>query len=652
MAEEGRSGRPGSAGPGSLGLPGGGVGGFGRGGGGARWLMPGAKPKHFRETMARLWQYFGKERRLLALVFGLVLLSVGLGLAGPYLIGRAIDAIAAGSRGVRFGMLQAAILALLAAYLTDSGVSFLQGWLMAGIAQRIVQNLRHALFAKLQKLPVAFFDQRTHGELMSRLSNDVDNISGTISQSATQLMASGFTILGSFLMMLALSPLLTLAGLITIPLVFLLTRTIAGRTRLLFKEQQAVLGQLNGQIEETISGIQVVKAFNHETEVIADFDTVNDRLCAVGVKAQIWSGYIMPLMNVINNLGFAAVAGVGGVLAVRGRITIGVIASFLSYSRQFGRPLNDLANIFNTLQTAVAGAERVFEILDEAEEPDDRPGAVPLFQPRGRVVFEKVSFGYRPDRPILKEVSFTAEAGSSTALVGPTGAGKTTIVNLLARFYDVSAGRILIDGRDIREYTRDSLRRCFGIVLQDTYLFTGTIADNIKYGRPGAGDEEVRRAARLANADEFIRRLPQGYATPLAESGRELSQGQRQLLAIARAILADPAILILDEATSNVDTRTELRIQEAMLKLMSGRTSFIIAHRLSTIRDADTIMVIDGGRIVERGSHDQLLASQGVYRAIYDSQFQNADAAAAQIPQAGPAGANHRLASTAGNETV
>ncbi len=607
-------------------MPGpGGIGGFGRpggGGGGARWMMPAAKPKNFQETMARLWKYFGTERKLFTIIFGAVLLSTGIGLAGPFLIGRAIDALSHQGK-VDFKLLEMVVLTLLSAYGIDSLLNFSQGWLMAGVSQRIVKKLRETLFGKLQKLPVAFFDVRTHGDLMSRLSNDIDNVSSTISQSTTQLMTSALTIVGSLVMMLLLSPLLTLASLITIPLVFLLTKTIAGRTRILFKEQQAVLGKLNGHIEETISGIAVVKAFNHEDKVIEEFDAVNNRLCGVGVKAQIWSGYIMPLMNVINNIGFTAVAGVGGALAVKGWITIGVIASFLSYSRQFSRPLNDLANIFNTLQTAVAGAERVFEILDEAEEPADAPGAVELADPRGEVVFEAVSFGYRNDQPILKDINFKATAGSSTALVGPTGAGKTTVVNLLARFYDVSAGRILIDGRDIREYTRDSLRRCFGIVLQDTYLFTGTIRENLKYGRLDATDAAMERAAELANADRFIKRLPQRYDTVLTESGGNLSQGQRQLLAIARAILADPAILILDEATSNVDTRTELHIQEAMLQLLNGRTSFIIAHRLSTIRDADTIMVIDGGRIVERGSHADLLKAEGTYHGIYNSQFKN-----------------------------
>ena len=562
-------------------------------------------PKIFGKRWRRLWKYFGKERQLFTVIFFFVLISVTLGLTGPYLIGRAIDAMSAKQQAVNFGLLKIMVVTLLVAYLLDATLNLTQGWPMAGVSQRIVQNLRRTLFGKLQKLPISFFDLRTHGDLMSRLSNDIDNISSTISQSTTQLMANVLTITGAFVMMMVLSPILTLASLVTIPMVYLLTQTIVKRTRVLFKEQQTVLGKLNGHIEETISGIQVVKAFNHEEQVIEQFDEVNGKLCMVGIKAQIWSGYMMPLMNVINNVGFAAVAGVGGVLAVKNLITIGIIASFLSYSRQFARPLNDIANIFNTLQTALAGAERVFEILDEPEEPEDRPRAVTLENSRGHVVFEHVSFGYRPDIPILKDISFDARAGSRNALVGPTGAGKTTVVNLLARFYDITDGRILIDGRDIREYSRDSLRSCFGIVLQDTYLFSGTIKDNIRYGRLDATDEEIRMAAAMANADLFIQHLPLGYESMLTESGGNLSQGQRQLLAISRAILANPSILILDEATSNVDTRTELHIQEGMSKLMNGRTSFIIAHRLSTIRDADVIMVVDGGQIVERGSHDE-----------------------------------------------
>jgi ATP-binding cassette subfamily B protein len=403
----------------------------------------------------------------------------------------------------------------------------------------------------------------------------------------------------------------------------LLTKSIAKRTKVLFKEQQKVLGKLNGHIEENISGIQVVKAFNHEEQSILQFDEINSMLCKIGIKAQIWSGFIMPLMNVINNLGFTVVAGVGGTLAVKEMITVGVIASFLSYSRQFSRPLNELANIFNTLQTAVAGAERVFEIIDEKEEDKDAENSIVLENPIGEVIFEEVSFGYREDVNIIDNINFKAAAGTNTALVGPTGAGKTTIVNLLSRFYDVSSGRILIDGIDIRDYSRDSLRKCFGIVLQDTYLFSGTIKENIKYGKLDATDEEIKAAAKMASADNFIKHMPNGYESQLLENGANLSQGQRQLIAIARAILANPAILILDEATSSVDTRTELRIQEAMLKLMNGRTSFIIAHRLSTIRDADVIMVVEDGEIKERGNHEDLLVKRGYYYNLYNSQFKN-----------------------------
>jgi ATP-binding cassette subfamily B protein len=422
-------------------------------------------------------------------------------------------------------------------------------------------------------------------------------------------------------MMLILSPILTAASLITVPLVFLLSNTIAGKTKAYFKEQQMELGRLNGYIEETITGIQVIKAFNHEDKVTKDFHTINNQLLKVGLKAQIWSGFLMPLMNVIGNLGFVAIAGVGGMLAVKDLISIGVITSFISYSKQFTKPLNEIANIFNTLQSATASAERVFEILDQEEEPKDREGALILRHPKGDVCFKEVSFGYRPDVPVLKKVSFEAARGSRIALVGETGSGKTTIVNLLSRFYDVTEGQILIDGRDIREYTRSSLRKCFGIVLQDTYLFAGTIYENIKYGNLEASDEEVKAASKMANAHAFIKRMPQGYDTLLTESGKSLSSGERQLLAIARAILRDTPILILDEATSSVDTRTEFHIQEAMLKLMKGKTSFIIAHRLSTIKDVDHIMLIEEGEVAEAGSHDELMALKGKYYQLYQTQF-------------------------------
>lgn len=576
-------------------------------------MAPVVKPKNFKATMKRLWEYVTNERKLFLVIFILLLIDSAVGLMVPYLIGKSIDTMSKKNGIVDFGALQIIVITLGVAYVIDVIITFFQGWIMAGVSQRIVKNLREVLFEKLQKLPVSFFDTHLHGDIMSRLTNDIDNVSSTISQSTTQLMSGIIMIFGSLGMMLYLSPILTLASIITVPLVFLLTRTIAKKTKVLFKNQQIELGRLNGHMDESISGIHVVKAFNHEDKVIEEFEEINERLCEVGIKAQIISGFIMPMMNVINNIGFAAVAGVGGVLAVRDLITVGVIVSFLSYSRQFGRPLNDLANIFNTLQSAVAGAERVFEILDENDESEDIKEAKELKEVSGDVIFENVNFGYRSDVLILKNINFNVKAGSRIALVGETGAGKTTIVNLLARFYDINEGKILIDGNDIRQYSRDSLRKCFGIVLQDTYLFSGTVRENIRYGRLDATDEDVEKAALMANADVFIKRLPKGYETVLTESGNSISQGQRQLLAIARAILSNPAILILDEATSNVDTRTELHIQEAMLKLMQGRTSFIIAHRLSTIRDADTIMVIENGEIAEKGTHEELMRNRGIY---------------------------------------
>lgn len=421
--------------PGPAGRPGGmmrgpGSGGMGRG-------KP-VKPKNFRRTMGRLWRYFGRERKLLSLIMVFIIIDAGVTLIGPFLIGKSIDAMSANQGRVAFGLLQSFIIVLATAYITDVVLVFLQGWLMAGVSQRIVAGLRRSLFQKLQKLPVSYFDARSHGEVMSRLTNDIDNVSQTVSQSTTQLMAGGIAIIGSLVMMIVLSPILTLASLITVPILYLLTRTVTRKTSVLFKEQQVQLGMLNGHIEETISGMEVVKAFNHEHQAINEFEAVNGRLFDVGLKAQIRSGFMMPLMNVINNIGFAAVALVGGILAVKSLITVGVIASFLSYSRQFVRPLNDLANIYNLLQSGVAGAERVFEVLDEREEPDDLPDAVQLNRTKGHVVFEDVSFGYRPEVPILKRVSFESKPGTSTALVGPTGAGKTTIVNLLTRFYDVT----------------------------------------------------------------------------------------------------------------------------------------------------------------------------------------------------------------------
>lgn len=587
-------------------------GGFGGGPRGA-----GGKPKNAFGVLRRLWSFVGPERLRLSFIFCFVIISAAIGLLTPYWIGRAIDTMKGGS--VDFDLLRYFLIAMAVAYITDACLGFVQGRWMAGVAQRIVVRLRRTLYEKLQQLPLSYFDSRRHGDVMSRLSNDIDNVSNTISQSTTQLMSGILGIGGSLVMMIVLSPTLTLASLITVPLVYALTRIITRRTRDLFKAQQTQLGALNGHIEETISGVQVVQAFNQEQRAIEEFNEINDKLRETSYKAQVWSGLLMPLLSVISNIGFASVAIVGGILGVKGLLSVGVIASFITYSRQFVRPLNDLAATYNVLQSGLAGAERVFEALDEKEEPFDSPQAVEMNSPAGRVEFEHVKFGYKPGEPIIKDINFVAPAGSSTAIIGPTGAGKTTIIQLLTRFYDPTAGKITIDGIEIDHYTRDSLRRSFGVVLQDTYLFTGTIRDNLKYGNPNATDVEMRDAAKLANADPFIQRLPNKYDTMLSENGGNLSQGQRQLLAIARVMLAKPSMLILDEATSSIDTRTELHIQEAMAKLMEGRTSFIIAHRLNTIRDADTIMVIDKGHIVEHGSHEQLLEQQGAYYRMMSS---------------------------------
>ncbi len=600
----------------------GGPGGPGRGGPGMR-MMPGEKPRNMRGTLLRLWGYFRQERRNLLTVMALVLVGAVMALLTPFLIGRAVDALG-GAKLQGMGTLTLMAVLLAGAYLVDGLSQFAQGFLMAGISQRTVRVLRTALFDHLQRLPVSFFDSRTHGDLMSRLTNDIDNISTTISSSTSQLMSLTVSLVGSLLMMLIISPLMTLALLIPASLALLLTRTITKRTRPLFSRQQVELGGLSAQLEESISGLVVVHGFNHERAAVEQFDTLNRRYFQASLQALIWSGFLMPMMNVINNLSLVLVGSLGSTLAVEGIVTVGVIATFISYSRQFIRPLNDVANIYNTLQTAVAGAERVFEIFDQAEEEPDPADAVPLEDVRGDVVFENVRFGYRSDVPVIQDVNFHVPAGSSLALVGPTGAGKTTIVNLLARFYEISGGSLRIDGHDIREYTRESLRRAFGIVLQDTYLFTGTILENIRYGNPDATDAQVEAAARRASAHGFIKALPNGYQTELTESGSNLSGGQRQLLAIARAFLADSPILILDEATSNVDTRTELSIQQAMLTLMAGRTTFLIAHRLSTIQDADRILVVDGGRIVEQGNHAQLLAVDGIYARMWNSQLNNA----------------------------
>ena len=509
-------------------------------------------------------------------------------------------------------------------YLAGTLLSLFQQLMLVRVAQHTVRVIRTDLFDKLQELPLRYFDSTPHGQLMSRLTNDVDNVSSMLSNSITQILSAVITLVMCLYMMLRLSWQLTLVSCITIPVSLLIARTVTKRTRKLFKEQQACLGELNGIVEETVSGARVVKVFCREENVIHDFDEANEELTKAGVTASILSSAMGPLMNVVHNFAYALMSGIGGFLVVSGSVgSIGMIQSFLQYSRQFANPFNQIANLVTSIQSALAGAERVFEVMDVEPEPADAPNADPLAHPQGHVEFRNVTFGYDPARPILKNVSFEAKPGQTIALVGPTGAGKTTVVNLLMRFYDIDSGDIFIDGINIRDIQRRPLRLSLGMVLQDVYLFAGTIRANIAYGRPDATDEQIHRAAKLANCEEFIERLPQGYDTELAEAGANLSQGQRQLLSIARAILADPSVLILDEATSSVDTRTEMHIQQAMLTLMKGRTSFVIAHRLSTIRGADQILVINGGEIIERGTHEQLLAADGFYANLLKSQYRS-----------------------------
>jgi len=578
----------------------------------------GQKVKDTRGTLLRLWGYLQHQKWTLLGIVGLVVLTTVLGVVGPYLMGVAIDEFI--MKGDLPGLARIALL-MLGVYLLASLGIWLRETIMAGVAQRTVRDLRDDLFAKLQTLSLRYFDQHPHGDLMSRLSNDVENISNVLTSNAAQLISSVLTIVGVTVMMFIINAPLAIVTLLVLPLMLVSTKSVTGRTRTGFRAQQKHLGELNGIIEETITGQQVVKAYVREAEAIETFEVINRKLQKAATQAEIFAGFMGPVMNLVNNISLALVAGAGGWMAVQGWATVGTIAAFVIYARQFARPLNQIAQLFNVIQSALAGAERVFEILDEEPELVDGPDAKPLEHIRGEVTFEDVCFSYEPGVPVLKHVSMYNNPGEMIALVGPTGAGKTTIVNLLTRFYDVDSGAIRIDGADIRDIKKDDLRRKLGLVLQDNFLFADTVMENIRYGRLDATDEQVIAAATLANADSFIHRLPQGYQTELAERGSNLSQGQRQLLAIARAILSDPEILVLDEATSNVDTRTEKHLQEALMRLMEGRTNFVIAHRLSTIRDADCMMVIKDGEIIERGAHEELLAQRGFYHHLYMIQF-------------------------------
>lgn len=588
-----------------------------------RFMGPVEKPKNLGKTLIRLGGYLKGDILGLVIAILAVLLNTACTLIGPLLIGQAIDKYIIPRD---FQGLMRISLVLLGVYLLNSLAAFLQGFFMASVSENTIARIRKDLFSKYQVLPLKFFDAHTHGELMSRLTNDVDAISITLHSALIQFISGIITLVGTIVLMLVKSVTLTLIALSIIPLMFLLTRLITKHTRRLFMEQQQTLGELNGKIEEIISGQKVVKLFCREQQAIADFEESNQKLKKTALKAQVLSRIMGPTMNMLNNLGFALVAGIGGLLAVKnigGAVTVGTISVFLNYSRQFTRPLNEMANQYNMVLSAAAGAERVFQVLDQESEPADAPDAVDLRETgiKGHVEFENVSFAYDDENIVLKDFSLEVKPGQTVALVGETGAGKTTIINLLMRFYDVKEGSIRIDGIDIRKIKRASLRSCLGIVLQDTYLFNATVRENIRYGRLDATDEEVEQAAKIAHAHDFIMRLPQGYDTVLSDDGSNLSHGQRQLLAIARAVLADPAILILDEATSSVDTRTEVYIQKAMRNLMKGRTSFVIAHRLSTIKDADLIVVIDKGRMVEKGTHHELLKRKGVYYNLYQSQF-------------------------------
>jgi len=582
---------------------------------------PKAKPKNTWATIKRIWGYLRSFRNGLIAVFLFTICTTILSLIAPYLLGTAVDTFIIPQNYE--GLLQLCAI-LLAVYAGTALSSWLQQHVMVKVSQQSVQSMRRDIFARLQQLPLRFFDSKTHGELMSRTTNDIENVSGTLNQSVTQLISSALSLAGTVAIMLYMNVWLTLVCMITIPLVVWFTKYVTKRTRKHFSNQQTHLGELNGFIEETISGQKVVQVYRREARNEEQFTHMNRKLTNAGIRAQIYSGMMGPVMNVLNNMSFALIAAIGGWMAYQEWTSVGVIVAFLNYSKQFQRPINDLANQFNLVQSAIAGAERVFEIIDMPTEYEDASDWKKMKEVCGEVIFDSVSFSYKKDVPILKNVSLTAKPGQTIALVGPTGAGKTTVINLLTRFYDIDSGAIRLDGEDIRSLDKQSLRSKLGIVLQDAYVFSDTIRENIRYGRLEATDEEIEKAARIANAHEFIRKLPQGYDTVLTTGGANISHGQRQLLTIARAVLADPAILILDEATSNIDTRTEMHIQSAMKALMKGRTSFVIAHRLSTIREADQIIVIDRGTVIERGTHDELLSHRGFYYNLYNSQFKRA----------------------------
>lgn len=588
------------------------------------------KPKNFKGMIGQLFRYLGRYRLGLALVLVLALASTAFGIVGPKILSTATTELAtglgrklSGLGGIDFGKIGKILLTVLALYLVSAACSFFQSWILAGITQKLAYRLRGEISSKIHRMPMRYFERNTVGDVLSRITNDVDTMSSGMAQSATQLVTNVTLLIGVLVMMLRISWLMTLIALIMLPVTGVLTSRIVKRSQRYFVAQQKNLGDINGKVEETYAGHNVVCAFNREGATQKEFDAINARLYRSAWKSQFLSGLMSPVTTFVSKLGYVCVVVLGGSLAAHGTITIGDIQAFISYMSSFTQPITQLAQISTQLQTMAAAAERVFAFLAEPEEPADPALPAPADHVRGDVSFRHVRFGYDPEQPVIHDWSCDVPAGRTVAIVGPTGAGKTTMVKLLMRFYDVDAGAILVDGRDVRDYARGDLRRAFGMVLQDTWLFKGTIMENIRYGRPEATDAEVIAAAKAARADAFIRTLPGGYQMELNEEATNVSQGQKQLLTIARAVLANAPILILDEATSSVDTRTEQLIQEAMDHLMRGRTSFVIAHRLSTIRNADCILVMRDGSIVEQGTHSELLARGGFYAALYNSQFED-----------------------------
>lgn len=603
-------------------------GGPGGGPGGGNMMMMGEKPKNFKATFRRLLGYLKPRRTALIAVFIAAILSTVFMIAGPKIMGTAITELFEGAYAkfqgvpgaeIDFTKIGQILLLLAGLYVISSLFSYIQQYIMSSVAQKTVYDLREDVNQKLERLPLKYYDGRPNGETLSRVTNDIDTIGSTLQQSVTSFITSIVTIVGILIMMLTISPLLTLISLVSLPLSIFAIRPILKRSQKYFADQQRTLGQLNGHVEEMYTGHPVVKAFGHERKAVEQFDAVNDELYEAGRKAQFISGIIMPMMMFIGNISYVLISVVGGILVTQRSISIGDIQAFITYTRQFTQPITQTANIANIVQSTVAAAERVFELLDEEEEVKEVT-THQLVKADGAVAFEHVDFGYG-EQLLIEDMNIDVKPGQTVAIVGPTGAGKTTLINLLMRFYELNRGVIRIDGIDTRKMSREDLRTTFGMVLQDTWLFNGTIRDNLAYGKIGATEEEIVEAAKTAHADHFIRTLPDGYDTVLNEEASNISQGQKQLLTIARAVLADPPIMILDEATSSVDTRTEIFIQKAMKRLMEGRTSFVIAHRLSTIKDADLILVMDQGRVIEQGTHEALLAANGFYADLYNSQF-------------------------------